>query len=164
MQIVKSEIVHFESFYNLKCEEKIIYYSGFSHEPNKEDFLEYYKKHFENKLVNIYFLVKLEDFSSVIGYLKIDYSIDYSSAEISYAISEKYCGNGFSTFLINNSLTYINKSCKLVTAWVADNNIASCRALLSNGFLKTNETSFRLLGGSKVVSFFKYQKRIIINE
>jgi RimJ/RimL family protein N-acetyltransferase len=132
----------FEKYHELKSEVNNIFWSGFTFPPIKENLQSYYLKALRGISRDI-FIVWQKD--QAVGYLYLDYLDEEASVEFSYGISEKFSGHGFAKEVIAIALAELEPKYSTQFAWVAENNIASIKSILSNDFVITNEIEYKTL-------------------
>ncbi|MGL5615035.1 MAG: GNAT family N-acetyltransferase [Sarcina sp.] len=154
----KFEIKDFESFYEIKSEEDNIFWTNHLEKPKKIELLNWCKGQIENK-ERIFLIQKLKSSNEIIGYGYIDIN-EEDTAELSYAVSVKYSGQGFGTELIALLIEYIKenlKDKKEIFAWILENNYKS-QAIAKKNNLKKEEKKKELffLAEKKLLNFYKY--------
>ena len=70
-----------------------------------------------------------------VGYIQI-LSYSNSHPQVEYDLDEEYWNKGIMTRELKNYLEDIKKDYKVITAVVKDDNLASIRVLIKNGFIQ----------------------------
>lgn len=133
----------FEFYYQLKCDEENIYWTGHIKRPDKTKL----KKWFNNQIKRhdrLFFLVKSPEFpNKAIGYLYLDIVGDNNNIiEIGHAVHSKFKSKGIGTKIIKFALDHSREKLLFidrVDGWIAENNIGSIKNFLKNGYIETND-------------------------
>lgn len=150
----------FEAYYELKCQEDAILWSGFNTKPDKEKLQSHYLKNIINN-PNIY-LFYIWEGDEIVGSLQGS-RIKETTVEIGASnVFKKFQGLGYIQDLSKlflkrmKELGYIEAIC-----WVSDKNKPSEYNIRFNKFTKTDEFEERnlpLLGG--IHRFYKWQRTL----
>ncbi len=153
-RLIKADEAFFDTFFNLKSEQKNIYWSGHENKPDYANLKQWYLQQLTNCSREI-FKITFKD--QDVGYLYFDVKDRYDY-EISYAIFEKFEGNGIASKAIDEIIKYAlsKKQPLTICANIADMNIASKKVLLKNNFVKT--------AASYQQYFAKLKREIIMEE
>ena len=153
----KATLKEFDDLYLIKCDKANIQWSGFNEAPNREQFYEWYKAQLESDKRTIY-LVYEHDGPCAFFYIdKVD--------EISYELSSsgvisQFTGKGIGSYTVRVGLEIIQElGGEKCFTWIAENNIASYKRFINEGFVRTKEYEIRdlpLLGGEH--KFYKWIK------
>lgn len=149
MQLSKAKLQDFEVFYQIRCEDTNIRWTGHNAAPDENGFRKWFTNMLDNPRRDIFLCWKD---GVCIGYLYID-SISDKEVEIAYGISECNQGKGYASVMISKCLDDIVRNfggVEKVIANISEKNIASQRVVMKNGFKKTGEFYFAnlpLLGG-----------------
>lgn len=152
-KVLKVDETFFDTFFELKCETKNIYWSGHEHAPEYNSLKKWFLHQLNNPDRELF---KITFDNMDVGYLYLDTIDDYNYA-ISYAIFEKFEGKGIASKAIRQSILYCMKMQRPVTvhAHVADINTASKKVLLKNSFVAT---------GNSYQQYFRQLKRDLTME
>lgn len=151
----------FHIYLSLKSERPNIYWSGFAQAPEKEKL----RQHFVNALSNQSRDVYLFKFGNDgVGYLYLDYFTKLEPVEVAYGISEKWAGRGLAKTMITQAIEQIRPSYNVLTAWIAESNIASIKTAISLGFEASETTTSRKLAQCpEPIMFIKFVCKISQN-
>ena len=138
-----ASLENYDDFFKIKTEDNSVYWSGFDSAPNYDSFKEYYIKELARDDRTIVFLYINNE---VAGYIAIDLILGNPEIEIGYGALKAFSGQGLGRKLIEYSIKYskekILESDHMI-AWIAEDNIASIKSVLGNGFSKTEEFEYR---------------------
>ncbi len=161
----KCKKYHFEYYYELKCDEENIYWTGHKYKPDKVKLKEWFKKQLKRK-DRILFLVKSNEVpDEAVGYLYLDIVGEKNNiVEIGHAVNSKFKGQGNGTKIIRfasdysrNELPFIDR----VDGWIVHNNIGSIKTFLKNGYSETHYTkNFFFESLNKEVTMKRYSYKI----
>jgi RimJ/RimL family protein N-acetyltransferase len=142
-----SKEAEFEMYYRVRCEPSDYTWMGFAGKPDRENLRNIFLQRLgtvDLSIVNtkIIFLAHLRNCGiaeqdDVIGFIQLSHNSD--GMEIGYSVMEKYQGLGIGTELIHQSLNIARRYSDIVYAQIRDDNIASQKAVLKNGFIRTDE-------------------------
>jgi len=132
----KATIDDFDCFYNIKCEQNNIYWSGHSEKPDFDKL----KNWFYNKLNSKNREILIIKYNNICcGYIYVDL-IEDNKIEISYGVKEKFSRKGIATSSIQKVIAYLDKyENKEIFCYVADQNIPSIKVVTKNNFKKTDD-------------------------
>ena len=142
----------FKGFYDIRCEQKNIAWTGHTKRPNLEDLHKWYLKQLDsdNRIIYLY---KFNQ--NILGYLYVN-TLDEETFEIAYAISESFEGKGYGRKMIDEFIKNMNP--KNLIAYISECNIASQKMLTKVGFKKEEEYYINELPliSKKPTKFFKW--------
>lgn len=132
----------FQDFYNLRCDEENILWTGHKKSPCKNILGQWFYNQLKRQ-DRIIFLVRTVENDEVAGYLYLDIvGKNRNVIDIGYGVYSKYKGNGIGTIIIKFIIEYTKENLKSVCeicAWIATNNFASIKCVSRNDYIKTND-------------------------
>ena len=143
----------YDGYYQIKSDEKNVFWGGWATVPDYEAFKKVFMSRISDSKRREY--ICIID-GQIVGYLAA--VILDSKVEISYGVKSCYSGQGIATALIDFAVKeFVNKS---IIAWVSEKNIGSQKCLLKNGFLKSEENERRSLQLDKDEHvFYKWERK-----
>lgn len=129
----------FEAFYRIKCDPNNVVWSGFSTAPNHDKFKIWYEKQIIENIREIWFAV-MEDV--VVGFYYI-IPCDEDCITGGYGVLSEYCGRGIGTRLMYERDQRCLQEGKVSVAWIAEENIASTKCMLKQGYRPQEDTEVR---------------------
>ncbi|MDI7218269.1 GNAT family N-acetyltransferase [Leptospira santarosai] len=141
MQPIRATLDNFDDYFELRCDENNIFWTGHEKAPNYEKLKSWYIQNIQRS-DRLFFLFYVQ--KRIIGYLYADFVNEkQDSIEIGYGVHLRLNGKGYGTKIISFIKDLVIKSMPsidLIKGWVATNNAGSVRVFIKNGFLKTNQT------------------------
>lgn len=128
----------YDGYYQIKSDEKNVFWGGWTTAPDYESFKNVFMSRISDSQRREY--VCVID-GQIVGYLAA-VLLD-SLVEISYGVKSDFSGQGVATSLIGFVVSEFAD--KTLIAWVSEKNIGSQKCLLKNGFLKSEEQERRSL-------------------
>lgn len=152
-------LADFEDLYRIKCDKENIAWGGFCEAPNRELFYEWYKKQIRSNKRTIYLVYEYE---TPCAFFYID-KVDEETYELSSSgVSAPFSGKGIGTYTVSVRLDIIKElGGKKCITWIAEDNIASYKRFVKEGFTRTDEFKVHnlpLLGGEH--KFYKWIKNL----
>lgn len=153
-------LVDFEKYYLLRLDEVNIYWTGYQAAPPKEKLFDWYKVNIES--TNRYFFIFFEDNTedNIGGYLYIDKIAENpEELSVSYGVYSKMAGKGYGTEINHFAVGFVKESLphiKLMTAWIAEDNIGSIKCLEKNGYHRSESSKTVDFAGGEIKTFYKY--------
>lgn len=150
----------FEKYYLLRKDESNIYWTGHQAAPPREKLFDWYKLNIEN--ANRYFFIFFEEDTeqNIAGYLYIDKIIeDPEEVSVSYGVYSKMAGRGYGTEINHFAVDFVKESLmdvKLMSAWIAEDNIGSIKCLLKNGYHRSDISKTIEFAGGEIKTFYKH--------
>lgn len=138
MIIREASELDYDGYYQIKSDEKNVFWGGWATAPNYETFKNVFISRISDTQRREY--VCIID-GQIVGYLAA--VILDSKIEISYGIRSIYSGQGIATALIGFAVDEFTD--KTIIAWVSEQNIGSQKCLLKNGFIKSEDFEKRSL-------------------
>lgn len=157
-EFIIAEPKHYDDYYKIKAEPNHIYWSGFDSPPNYLTFRKHYEKllNDESKIIILLYID-----SKITGYVSIDILSTNDKVETSRGVLESYRGKGLGQKLTAYAIQYTKDNLPNINSmisWVAENNIASMKGIIDNGYTLTDEFEYRKFKLEKEpVKFHKYQ-------
>lgn len=155
----KATLKEFEDLYLIKCDKANIQWGGFSEAPNKDRFYEWYKTQLKSDKRTIY-LVYAPD--NPCAFFYIDKVNDMTYELSSSGVLSQYAKKGIGSYTVCVRLEIIRDlGGKKCVTWIAEDNIASYKRFIKEGFTRTEEYKIRnlpLLGGEH--KFYKWIKEL----
>lgn len=142
----KATIKEFEDLYLIKCDRANIEQGGFKEAPNREGFFEWYKTQITSDKRTIYLVYDLDIPCFYINKLD-DVTYELSSSGVLF----QYVGKGIGSYTVRVRIEIIQRlGGKNLITWIVEDNIASYKRVIKEGFARTEEYGTRnlpLLGG-----------------
>jgi RimJ/RimL family protein N-acetyltransferase len=137
--IKKAELLDFDSFYKIKSDYSIIYWSGFREPPKYEELKKWYEHTLSSNILRVVYFILYE--TEKIGSLYLD-KVGDNAFEIAIAICEKYQGKGIGSITLKKFLRMIFERFNNphIQTWIFESNIPSINMFKKNGFIATDET------------------------
>lgn len=166
MYLEKAKLEDFESYYQIKCERFITFWSWGDYEiPPRENLYRFYTECIQNsenssgeKRKDIY-LMKTEE-GETAGYLYMDYSAD--SVDIPVAVSERFTKKGFARQAIMEGIRIAQaQGYRQSQVEIREDNTASIRLYTSCGYQrgeKTRELYSAAL--DRTIAMYAYRREI----
>lgn len=147
----------FEAFYKIKCDPNNVLWSGFATAPDHDNFKIWYEKQIIENIREIWFAV-LE--GTLVGFY---YIMPYDKDCITggYGVLSEYAGRGIGTRLMYERNQRCQQEGKVSVGWVAEENIASTKCMLKQGYQPQEDTEVRKIWINKAFkekTFRKYVK------
>lgn len=139
VSIRKATLTDFDFFYEIKCEETNIFWTGHLEKPEKDNLFSFFESAIKDAMnYNSRKIYIVEDDMNKIGYLYIIPSNE--SFELSSAISHKYQKKGYGKKAIMLGLEEGKKmGFKRMVSSIREDNIASLKAYTACGVVVTDE-------------------------
>jgi RimJ/RimL family protein N-acetyltransferase len=131
----------FDAFYELKCEDNNIHWSGHKNAPDRDKLLKWYRENIANP--DRYFLMFFTDETrnDFIGYHYLDVvGPEKDTIDTGTAVLRRHGGKGYGTAMIKFGLEYAREHLPFIQGfqgWIASDNVRSIPMVLSNGYVKT---------------------------
>lgn len=141
IEIRLAELNDFEFFYNMKCEDSNIFWTGHEEKPEKDKLLLFFDKTIMNA-GNLYTrkIYIVEDNGMKVGHLYITPEKSGEYFELAIAISEKYWGRGYARKAINLGLEEGRRlGFHKMRDSIREDNYASMKAYKACGVTVTDE-------------------------
>lgn len=159
LTIERARESQYDDYFFLRCDENNILWSG---HPTAPDYDKLKKWYYENiQKTERHFFLCYND-QKIAGYLYLDH-ITPETLDVGYGVHHTMTGKGLGGRIIEYATAFAKQTpgIKCVTAWVADENIASVKVFLKNAYCKTNETrSVRLEKAGQTFLFHKYELKV----
>lgn len=137
MLILKEATVNdFDFYYNLKCEETSVYWSGFSQAPNRITLRDYWQNLTDGKIIDRQIFILFDDLAPV-GYVQAVNSD--TETGLSMGIIDKARGRGYGNEIIREIID-MQGSNRQYYCYVREDNLPSEKSFIRNGFVKTGES------------------------
>ena len=139
--IVETTKQDYEEYYRIRCSPADIFWNGYEQKPDYDAFREIFMERIctapflEAESRRIYLVQNEEGIN--IGFTQLILHDD--CIEIGYSIVEDYQGKGHATEALRQMLTIARKIRKRVIVRIRDDNKASQRVAIKNGFVKTEK-------------------------
>lgn len=155
----KATINDFEDLLLIKSDKANIQWGGFVETPNRQLFFEWFKEQLKSSFRSIYLVY---EHAYPCAFFYID-KVNETTYELSSSgVLSKYTGNGIGTYTVQKRLEIIQAlGGKTCITWISEQNIASYRRFIKEGFTRTKEYETRvlpLLGGEH--KFYKWIKEL----
>lgn len=145
LQLIGCREEDFETYYNIRSSKGDVYWNGYKERPEKESFRKIYYTRlstspFEkaedrrNYFIRVYSELSLCD----VGFVQLIKHED--NVEIGYTVLEEYQGHGYATKALYEGILLAKKFSNNIIVRIRDDNVASQKVALKNGFSSTSET------------------------
>lgn len=157
LELVPSNACDYEDYYAIRCGEADIYWMGYTSGPDKEFMRSLFLERLgvvdltQPEAKRIYML--RVDGASV-GYLMLSNMDD--GIEIGISIVAEYCGCGLGSKTIELAKLIVADLGRPAYAQIRDDNIASQKTFIKNGFRRTEQYVLREYPGAGKVKFRRY--------
>lgn len=139
IQFIIGNIEDYEFYYDLKCEESNIYWSGYKYKPTYEKLKQWYI----DKVINNGIEFRFIEYNNVkVGalYYKLEDSI---CKYLGLAVSEKFSGNGIAKATVEKFINEIkNLNCKKIQFFIRTDNLASIKIHEKLGCKRSGHTEY----------------------
>lgn len=149
MKPVKATLDNFDDYFELRCDENNIFWTGHEKAPDYGKLKDWYIQNIQRSDRLFFLFYEDEIQKRIIGYLYTDFVNEKcDTIEVGYGVHLRLNGKGYGTKIISFIKDFaIEKmpSVSIIKGWVASSNSGSVRVFIKNGFLKTNKTRFIIL-------------------
>ena len=134
MELKEVSEIDFENYYHIRSEKKNLFWLGYKHPPEKENFKKWFLERIKDSDRKLFLLYQE---TICLGSLNIDYYKDHCF--IGYSVMEKYEGAGLASLIVKQAIELIKNtnSIKSIKAWINENNKDSEKVVMKNGFKKS---------------------------
>ena len=140
-----AEADDFGEYYRIRCSPADIYWNGYTDKPDKESFRKLYMERiasapFCKKEDRRIYLIEVEDkmgIKIVVGF--VQFILHDESIEIGYSVIEEYQRCGIATKALGLAIEIAKSFYQRIFVSIRDDNIASQRTAMKNGFLRSSE-------------------------
>ena len=134
----------FENFYNLRCDNENILWTGHKTTPEKESLRKWYINELKRK-DRVIFLAKSQSYpNEALGYLYLDIIGNKKDIiDIGYGVHSKFTNKGIGAKTIKFAIDYCSRKKAIpnkIIGWVAIENFNSVKCFEKNNFSETNKT------------------------
>lgn len=158
--LVPSAAEDFEAYYEIRCGAPDIYWMGYTSGPDKDAIRDIFMERLGS--VNLaqegsrkIFMLKVGE--SITGWLMLSNLPD--GVEVGISLAEDWLGRGLGTEAVGLIKPYAAELGKVVYAQIRDDNVASQRIFLKNGFERTDSYVVKKYPGAGEVKFRRYEYR-----
>ena len=146
IQIKLVELSDYDAYYDIRSEEKNLFWTGYDSPPNYTDFKNWFIERIASKSNNLFLAFNQK--KECIGSLNIDNHSEFFL--IGYSVKEMYEGMGFATEIVRQAILKVQEISKdlPIRAWVNYLNKGSMRVLEKNGFKKSPISEKRIRHGN----------------
>ena len=149
----------FEDYYMVRSDPGDVYWNGYSSPPEKESFRKGFIKRtseasFEKPEDRRNYLIKETDTNATIGFAQLIRRED--AIEIGVSIISAYQGKGYGTKAMSLAVSLAKEYGMPVITHIREDNIASQKMCLNNGYKKTNEFFEKDCYNAGEIKLFKY--------
>jgi RimJ/RimL family protein N-acetyltransferase len=158
---IRPLLIDQENLWKLKSELHDVYWSGYMTAPDPEVFRNWYAEQLKRKDRKILLAKSMRDKTIIVGYLYL--TIEQNTVLLSHGVSRAYEGQGVGTKIINFATNFCLNTYKEYTieAWIVEDNIASIKTFLKNGFVATPKTivkHYASMGKDVLLKNYSYPK------
>lgn len=149
----------FEDYYAIRSDRTDVYWNGYLAPPDKDNFRKLYLSRlssapFEHPEDRRLYLVKLSG-GGIIGFLQLIKRED--TVEIGYSIKETFQGKGYGTRALALGIGLARVHSENIIVRIRDDNIASQRVAIKNGFERTDTYVFQSVQNMRKVKLRTYR-------
>jgi len=146
----------FEEYYQVRSDPTDIYWNGYTSKPERESFqLGFLKRtasaRFENPGDRRNYLIQTVEDNTTVGFLQL--IMRENAVEIGYSVSQPYQRKGYASAALNMGIELAKEFRFPIKVSIRDDNIASQKVALRNGFLPTEnyeERKYPVVGRIKL--------------
>lgn len=153
-------LADFEKYYLLRQDETNIYWTGYQALPSREKLFDWYKINIEKPSRHFFVFFEDSNEKDIIGYLYIDkITENLEEVSVSYGVYSKMAGIGYATEINHFAMDFVKErlmEIKLMSAWIAEDNIGSIKCLEKNGYHRLNVSKIVEFAGGELKTFYKY--------
>lgn len=150
----------FEFYYDLRCDELNIQWTGHTNLPDKEGLKRWYLANINKNGRYFFLFFENEALIDVVGYLYLDVvGENGDTIDTGHGVHSGHGGKGYGTKIIKFGLEYAKDNLLFINrfqGWIASDNIGSIKNVLKNGYYKTSETKEVVFGDGEIKIFEKY--------
>lgn len=158
IKLVGATIGDFEDYYKIRCEPSDIYWMGHTSPPDYQMifgvFSERLGTNHLSKIDDKVIYMAKNDNDKTVGFLML--SLTNFGIEIGISLFQKYQGLGFGTEIIAEALSLSLRYNLTIFARIRDDNTASQKIFIKNGFNRTEEFELKNYPQVGCVAFRKY--------
>jgi RimJ/RimL family protein N-acetyltransferase len=153
----------FINLHQLKSLKKDIFWSGYEEAPNKSKLLEWYNEQLVRTDRKIWLAFDCINPSSCVGYFYLTFEDNVAIASI--GVNEGFNGKGIGSHMVNFMINILSNkflSVEVLRAWIVEENAASIKVFLKNGFkrmLESKEVYYKSFDKTLKLICFDYQIR-----
>lgn len=141
--LIETSADNYEEYYHVRCSPADIYWNGHTSPPEYETF----RKLFLSRLSSARFtqpedrrlyLIRLEEENlfQVVGFVQLIKHEEY--VEIGYSVIEAYQKRGIASVALKSAISLARMHDKRICVRIRDDNIASQKVAMKNGFVRTD--------------------------
>jgi RimJ/RimL family protein N-acetyltransferase len=157
----------FDFYYELRCDESNIQWTGHNSVPDKEGLRKWYLENINKEGRYFFLFFENGSFSDIIGYLYMDVVGEKNDTiDTGHGVHSRHSGKGYGTKIIKFALEYATDNLLFINyfqGWIASDNVGSIKNVLKNGYYKTDETKKVEFGNGEIKVFEKFLFDIIRN-
>lgn len=163
IEMVNSTMEDYEFYYNLKCEESNIYWSGYTKKPDYNNFKQWYMDNVISKRISFFIILYNNEKVGAIYFNMID---DSYCNYLGLAITERVQGRGIATLAVLKFFEYIRKNypkCMTIGFYIRLDNLASQKIHAKLGCTKTDKIEERYLESEEkniIMEFWQYDTQL----
>lgn len=158
IRLLGATIDDFEDYYRIRCEPSDIYWMGHTSAPDYKMIYGVFSERLGSKTLSavgdkVIYMAK-ETNNKTVGFTML--SMTDSGTEIGISLFQKFQGFGFGTEIISETLFLALNHGATVYARIRDDNIASQRIFIKNGFVRTDQYEMKQYPQVGYVAFRTY--------
>lgn len=157
VKIVSATIDDYDQYYSIRCDSTDIYWMGHTCKPDYKMLRSIYNDRLDSiimKSIGMKQIMMIEKDTEAIGFIMLSNNKD--GIEIGISVKEAFQGQGIGSLVIRKIVDYSQHFNKELYARIRDDNIASQKAFLSNGFKRTEEYEIKKYPLVGNIAFRKY--------
>ena len=155
-KLIKNEDL-FIHYYNIKCDNQAILWSGFSKKPDFDRLKEVFNAIIKDDNQFLHYLI--DENNDVVGYNHMQIIDNVTMQNRGHSVISKYQGKGLGTIIIQHAMEECKElGFKHFGGFISENNPASIKNVEKNGWYKTNRNELRELPAlNRIDKFWFYQ-------
>jgi len=146
MHFVKAQAANYDDYFELRCDENNVLWSGHKHAPEYKKLKDWYVQNIQ-RTDRLFFLAYENELQkNCIGYLYMDIVGDKKdTVEIGYGVHFNFNGKGYGTKIIAFATDFVTRKMpqiNIVQGWIGQSNLGSIKIFVKNGFIKSDKKKY----------------------
>ena len=160
ISIVEASIDDFDDYYQIRCEPSDIYWMGHTSAPDYDFIFGVFLERLGPKTLSrvgekVIYMAK-DDNDATVGFAMM--SLTSIGIEIGISLFQKYQNMGYGAEIVSEIVSVAEKYGLLLFARIRDDNIASQKIFMKNGFNRTEQFEMKEFPKVGYVAFRKYTR------
>ena len=158
IELIEATEKDYDEYYRIRSSPSDIYWNGYNDKPDYSSFRRIFLNRifpapFERDQDRRIYLIKY-DKKVYVGFVQLIRHVD--CIEVGYSIIEEYQNLGYATEALQNMIPIALRYCSKIIVRIRDDNGASQRVAIKNGFIRTNtyvEQAYPIVGYVKLRTY-----------